>query len=87
MLIVCAVMLVIGCIGANAETTGRPRSDYIGSVYNEGYTHAEIYFYHDDIRRVSCWISVTKRISGGGAGTGISCIPDSQLGLHNIVNN
>ena len=38
-LIVCVVMLVIGCIGANAETAG------------------------------------------------ISCIPDSQLGLHNIVND
>ena len=34
-LIVCAV---IGCIGANAETTGRPRSDHIGSIYNEGHS-------------------------------------------------
>ena len=77
------IILVSGCIvklSESKESSDKIQNDYLGRIVDGKYLVGNIYFYHDDDRKVSCWVT---RIYGDGGvrGGGISCIPDEQINM------
>lgn len=59
--------LIVDLIGC-AHTPTTPG----GGITDSG---SPVYYYHDDVHHVSCWLYGT----GGSYGKGISCLPDAQV--------
>ena len=73
--------MISGCIvksSESKESSERVQNDYLGRITDGTYAVGDVYFYHDDDKQVSCWIT---RMRGDGSlhGGGISCIPDKQI--------
>jgi len=69
------LIFIVGCVSAQAQDKDRQR-----------HWERHISMYHDDDRRVTCWILDDGALVGGG-NSAISCLPDHLIYLREYRAN